>query len=129
MKNRFAWLGVATLTALFASSTAWAGDPLKPYVVLMVDTSGSMNSATGSGPPSCGGSDTRLNHARCAINRIVNSYGDMVFALGRFRMTNSGTYSSSCTADCSSSGIYCGSCDCNDRVENCGLDSDCTAAL
>ncbi|MGE0548340.1 MAG: MopE-related protein [Kofleriaceae bacterium] len=129
MKNRFAWLGVATLTALFASSTARADEPLKPYVVLMVDTSGSMNSATGSGPPSCGGSDTRLNHARCAINRIVNSYGDMVFALGRFRMTNAGTYVNSCTADCSSSGIYCGSCDCNDRTEDCSSDSDCTAAL
>ena len=90
MNTRFAWLGVAALTMLFATSNAWAGDPLKPYVVLVLDTSGSMGQATGSGPPSCGGTDTKLNHARCAIDRIVNSYGDMVFALGRFRMTMSG---------------------------------------
>jgi len=90
MNTRFAWLGVATLTMLFATSNAWAGDPLKPYVVLVLDTSGSMAGATGSGPPSCGGIDTKLDHARCAIDRIVNSYGDMVFALGRFRMTMSG---------------------------------------
>ncbi|MBA3396234.1 MAG: hypothetical protein H0T89_26625 [Deltaproteobacteria bacterium] len=78
------------------SSTAHAGDPLKPYVVLALDTSGSMNIATGSGPPSCGGPDTRINHARCAINRIVNSYGDIVFGLGRFRMAMGGTFPS-CT--------------------------------
>ena len=93
-----AWLAAATL-AIFtiASVTRASGEPLKPYVVLALDTSGSMNMATGVGPPSCGGADTRLNHARCAINNIVNSYGDMVFALGRFRMTMSGTYPS-CTS-------------------------------
>src|SRR6476659_9474669 len=91
MNTRFAWLGVAALVSTFATSNAWAGDPLKPYVVLVLDTSGSMAEVTGSGPPSCGGADTKMNHARCAINRIVNSYGDMVFALGRFRMTAGGT--------------------------------------
>src|SRR5512147_395194 len=93
-----AWSTLATL-AIFAiaPTEARAGDPLKPYVVLALDTSGSMGNSTGSGPPSCGGADTRLNHARCAINRIVNSYGDMVFALGRFRMADSGTYPS-CTS-------------------------------
>jgi MYXO-CTERM domain-containing protein len=67
---------------------------------MMLDTSGSMTDSTSSGPPSCGGRDNRLNHARCAINRIVNSYGDMVFALGRFRMSSgtNGTFSS-CDAD------------------------------
>src|SRR6476659_10238969 len=89
MRMLRAWLGVATLFVL--TSTANAQDVLKPYVVLMLDTSGSMNSVTNAGPPTCGGRDNRLNHARCAINRIVNSYGDMVFALGRFRMTAGGT--------------------------------------
>ena len=86
-----AWLLVAALVTV-AAPEARAGDPLKPYVVLALDTSGSMLSATGAGPPSCGGTDSRLGHARCAINNIVNSYGDMVFALGRFRMTMGGTF-------------------------------------
>jgi len=49
-------------------------------------------STTGAGSPSCGGPDTRLNHAKCAINKIVNSYGDMTFALARYpRQTMDGT--------------------------------------
>ncbi|HEU0035350.1 MAG TPA: MopE-related protein [Kofleriaceae bacterium] len=94
MKTFIAWLGAATLAVV--ATPARAGEPLKPYVVLAVDTSGSMNESTGAGAPSCGGSDTKLNHARCAINRIVNSYGDMVFGLGRFRMQMGGTFPS-CT--------------------------------
>jgi len=67
-----------------------ANDVLKPYVVMILDTSGSMAEATGSGPTTCGKPDLKLNHAVCAINSIVNSYGEMVFALGRFRETTSG---------------------------------------
>jgi len=91
MRKLFAWLGIAALAVIASPESARAGEPLKPYVVFVLDTSGSMRIATGSGPPSCGGTDTRLNHARCAIRRIVNSYGDMVFALGRFRMNDNGT--------------------------------------
>jgi len=138
MRNAHAWLGVAMVVGLW-SSTTHAGEPLKPYVVLILDTSGSMDASTGSGPPSCGGSDTRLEHATCAINRIVNSYGDMVFALGRFRETTSGTFTNSCDANgdingnagntfptpsggdqCSTQGVYCGDCD-----ENLGLGDTC----
>lgn len=120
------------LMVAFASTPAraQASEPLKPYVVLILDTSGSMDVATGSGPTSCGTSDIRFNHATCAINKIVNSYGDMVFALGRFRETTSGTFSTSCDANgdldgnvgqdfpvpsggdqCSTQGAYCGNCD------------------
>ncbi len=91
-----AWPTMAAL-AIFAiapATDARADEPLKPYVVLALDTSGSMGTSTGSGPPSCGGPDTRLNHATCAINNIVNSYGDMLFALSRFRTVTSGTYPS-----------------------------------
>lgn len=80
-----AWLSLGCLLSL--SRVAYAGEPLKPYVLMVVDTSGSMDSATSAGPPSCGGADTRLNHAKCAINKLSNSYGDMVLALGRFRHT------------------------------------------
>src|SRR4051812_49427943 len=91
MRNLVAWLGAAALVILaFAHSASAANDPLKPYVVMMLDTSGSMDDPTGSGPPTCGGTDSKLNHARCAINKIANSYGDMVFALGRFRETGAG---------------------------------------
>src|SRR5688572_25214465 len=101
------WLWVTTI--LLSVSTAHAEDILKPYVVMMLDTSGSMvsgtGSVTGSGPPSCGGIDNRLNHARCAINRIVNSYGDMVFALGRFRSTMSGTVGAGQSCDANGNGF------------------------
>src|SRR5262245_46003979 len=93
MQKLLAWLGLATL--VLVPSQANAGDPLKPYVVLALDTSGSMNQATGSGPPSCGGPDTKLNHARCAITKIVQSYGEIVFGLGRFRTVMGGTTTAS----------------------------------
>lgn len=85
-----AWLTAVTL--LVAVSAASAGnEAAKPYVVLVLDTSESMLIPTGSGSTSCGTPDNRLNHAVCAINDIVQSYTDMVFALGRFRETSSGT--------------------------------------
>ena len=82
----------ASLTTLallgFLSLRAEAGDPVKPYVLLELDTSSSMQAATGFGPPSCPGStDSRLGHAKCAINNIANSFGDMVLGLVRFRQS------------------------------------------
>jgi hypothetical protein len=100
MSFAFARLGAAALVVLAASGPASAQSGLKPYVVLVLDTSGSMGNSTGAGPTSCGFSDTRLNHARCAIGQIANSVGDMVFSLGMFRMNVSGTYTTSCTANC-----------------------------
>ncbi len=93
MRKLFAWLGVATLAVVCSAriATAAPNDPLKPYITMILDTSGSMDTSTGSGPPSCGGEDTRLDHARCAINKIINSFGDIVFALGRFRQVMGGT--------------------------------------
>ena len=92
------------LIPLIQLPTAHAGDPLKPYVVFILDSSGSMGTVTNAGPTSCGTSDTRLNHAKCAINKISNSYGDMVLALGRFKQTPTGTFATSCTADCAVTG-------------------------
>src|SRR5512138_928015 len=92
--RKLAWLGAATIAVLAHAERrveAAPNAPLKPFIVLDLDTSGSMGAATGSGPPSCGGPDTKLNHARCAITNIINSYGDIVFALARFRMTMGGT--------------------------------------
>src|SRR5258708_854125 len=89
MKKLLAWLGLATLVVL--PSSADAGDPLKPYVVLALDTSGSMANPTGTGSPSCGGPDTQLNHARRAVTQIVAGYGGNVFGPGRFRTVMGGT--------------------------------------
>ncbi len=129
MRKHLGVLAVAAFVSVLARP-AYAGDPLKPFVVLILDTSGSMAQSTGSGAPSCGGTDTRLNHAKCAINNIVNSFGDMEFALGRFRETTNGTFTNSCDANldsdgnpgisfpvpsggdqCSTQGVYCGDCD------------------
>src|SRR6185312_8949666 len=107
MRRLFAWLGAASLVVLWSVSThAAPGSALKPYVVLILDTSGSMADPTNSGPPSCGGTDTKLNHARCAINNIVNSYGDIVFAFAKFHMTGSGS-ATNCPANCSLSQDAC----------------------
>ena len=93
MRGHLAWRGVATLFLLGALvRPSHAGDPLKPYVFLIVDTSSSMTAATNAGPPSCPGSvDTRIDHAKCAINRIASSFGDMVLGVARFRETTTDT--------------------------------------
>src|SRR3954466_7295661 len=120
MRKLLAWFGVTTLCVLTSTVQA-QNDVLKPYVVLILDTSGSMATATGSGPTSCGRQDQRINHAVCAINNIVNSYGDMVFSLARFRETtsgSSGTTQVTCDSNgdqdgggndvCGTRGTYCG---------------------
>jgi hypothetical protein len=124
MRKVFAWLGVAALLVLWSvSADAGSGNVLKPYVVLILDTSGSMvgsayGNPTGFGPPSCGGVDNKLNHAKCAIYNIANSYGDIDIALARFRnvtsgTTTSGTFPSGCCAggpdgaSCGGSSISC----------------------
>src|SRR5678816_847555 len=100
---------IAAACVVLATSVASAG-VLKPYVVLMLDTSGSMSSSTGAGAPSCGGMDNRLNHARCAINRTIANKTDMVFALGRFRSTSAGSYSTSCDANGNADGAGADQC-------------------
>ena len=102
MRKVLAWLGAATLYVLMSVRADAANDVLKPYVVLILDTSDSMLITTGSGPTSCGKPDNRLNHAVCAINSIVNSYGDMVFALGRYREFTSSTSGTPGTQICDS---------------------------
>src|SRR5437868_1659192 len=100
MRKLLARLGVAALVILSVVSfrrAEAANDVLKPFVVMILDTSGSMTGATGSGPPSCGGTDRKLDHARCAIDNIVNSFGDIVFAFARFRMIAGGTFNGNCT--------------------------------
>ncbi len=95
------------------------GEPVKPYVFLVVDTSGSMDTTTNQGPPSCGGVDQRIDHAKCAIYNVAAAYGDMVLGLGRFRETTTDT---DCSNGCSMSGIDCSAC-------NTGTGASCTTAM
>ncbi len=152
MRKVYAWLGAATLFMLMSRAEA-ANDVLKPYVVMILDTSGSMAATTGSGPTSCGKRDTRLNHAVCAINSIVNSYGEIVFSLGRFRESTNGTVGAGqqCDANgdqegnfgngtngtlpipsggdvCNTQGPYCGDCDpSTGSLKACSAGSPCTS--
>jgi len=66
-----------------------------------------MFSETGAGPPSCGGDDTRFDHAKCALTHIVENYGDTVIALARFREDITTT---ACESDCARS-VQCADCD------------------
>ncbi len=112
-------LGIVALVGLDHRPASAQGEPVKPYVFLIVDTSGSMDASTGQGPPSCGGIDQRLDHAKCAIYNVAASYGDMVLGLGRFRLSTTDT---NCANGCSMSGIECGSC-------NNSTGSGCTATM
>jgi len=115
-------VGLALLLSFAYSvpaARAQTSEPLKPYIVLIVDVSGSMAGATGSGPPSCGGEDTRLDHAKCAISNLTNAYGDIVLALARFREDSTDT---NCGDGCALTGIDCSAC-------NEGTGAGCTAAM
>jgi len=98
MGRLLAWLGIAMLSLVVGARAAEAQGTLKPFMLFIVDNSGSMNGNTGFGPASCAGSgNTRMDHAKCAVQNIANSYGDMVMALARFRITTAGT---ACTDGC-----------------------------
>src|SRR4051794_2655884 len=55
--------------------------PSKPYFMIVVDTSGSMNSAVGT-PNSCGYKvydsprGGRIDHARCAVKKTVQAFSE-----------------------------------------------------
>ena len=96
MRKVLARLGTAALLLVCSLASADTGTALKPYVTLILDTSGSMvgsssGNPTGFGATSCGTSDTKLNHAKCAIYKVANSYGDIVFSLSRFRTVMGGS--------------------------------------
>ncbi len=117
------WCPLVVLCVLGTPATAVAqGEPVKPYIVFIVDNSGSMTASTGFGPPSCpGAADNRMDHAKCAIQNIANSYGDMVVALARFRMTSADTNCGDGCGDLSSTNCE----PCSGTVG----DPDCTPAL
>lgn len=92
----------------FCSPEAQAQEQIKPYVLVIFDISGSMSGATGNGPSSCGGADTRIDHAKCAIQQVVDAHADIQFGMGRFRSTPNA--SDNCAACEGNTAINCSSC-------------------
>lgn len=54
------------------------GPPSKPYVMTILDTSGSMSNHTGPELNSCGQISTRSNDLRCAMNQVFPAYAPTV---------------------------------------------------
>src|SRR5690242_5277816 len=72
------------LIAAFGSFTsqAHAQTQVKPWFLIVFDTSGSMDEAAA--PNSCGYPATKMGAARCAILNIIDSAGDAEFGLIQF---------------------------------------------
>jgi hypothetical protein len=101
-----------TASGWSAGASAQAQVQVKPWFLIIVDTSGSMadtctngatndptcNNCTGctNSFNSCGLRHTRINDAKCALKNILNSTGDAEFALMQFRHP--------CVANCASQG-------------------------
>jgi len=113
----------AALTLPLAFS-ARAQDSVKPYFMVIVDNSGSMDNSTGGGSNSCGQPQTRMSDAKCVLQQIVDGYGDVVFGLERYMDDCTGTCSSGCdtTCGCNCSHLTCNGC--NDNGGGCPANGD-----
>jgi hypothetical protein len=68
-----------------------ASAQIKPYVLLVFDTSGSMTDAIGTND-SCGYTgSTKMSAAKCAVSKIVDAAGDVDFGLMQFSKGSSNT--------------------------------------
>ncbi len=96
---------------------------IKPYMMMILDNSGSMDQRISAGTNSCGRERTRMSDAKCALTNLVASNGDVVFGLERYKETCTGSCTGTCPADCGTGGAAtcpstCNSCTCN--YLNCG---------
>ncbi len=65
------------------------GEPVKPYLLFIMDTSGSMTWAVNDNSlNSCNNTNVRLDHAKCAFQRITNGFGELILGLGKFRQSS-----------------------------------------
>jgi hypothetical protein len=78
---------VALLVSV-APSMAAAQTVVNPYFLFLMDSSGSMGEATtcpaGRTTNTCGAPCTKINDAKCALQRVVAGVGDATFGLGQF---------------------------------------------
>jgi MYXO-CTERM domain-containing protein len=95
-------LACALLSSLFIAGSAAAQTQVKPYFLVVFDTSGSMDSdvrTPTNSANSCGygGADpSKMEEAKCALGKLVNATGDADFGLMQFAQTWNGT--GSCSA-------------------------------
>ena len=77
--KRLASSGLPTAVALFCVLCAPAGasaQQVKPYFLVVFDTSGSMGEAT-TGAPSCPGyASTKMDTAKCVLHKLLSATGD-----------------------------------------------------
>jgi len=76
-------LAVALVGALATGHASAQAVQVKPWFLLIVDTSGSMDGSD-VGTNSCGYTSNRMGAARCAIRNILDSTGDAEFGLMQF---------------------------------------------
>ncbi len=90
------WVPVAAVIVAIGVADARAQTSVKPYMHVVVDTSGSMAATVTN---SCGQPNTRLNAAKCVLADLVNAYGDVQFGLSQFKMKCAISYPSDGSVD------------------------------
>jgi hypothetical protein len=107
MTNYIRWLAQTAIisTTLISAGTSRAQEvQVKPWFLIIADTSTSMTeTGTINKDNSCGFTNlrTKLSHAKCAINRLVNGVGDATFGLMQFYQNASCTGASGTCASAS----------------------------
>ena len=81
-----------------ADPSKWPA-PARPYFMLVVDSSGSMNSAV-TGTNSCSYPASRMGHAKCAVKNTVRAFSEVSFGLAQYAGYMTGC-SSTCYTGCS----------------------------
>ena len=76
--------------------------PAQPYFMLVLDSSGSMDTDVSGAAPSCAGyPDNRSGHARCAVYNTIQAFSGLVnFGLATFATVLEGCTGSSCYSGC-----------------------------
>jgi hypothetical protein len=104
-------LAGASLVAAAEPATCLSNDPSvwpapsKPYFMVILDNSGSMSGAVGGAAPSCGYENTRIGHARCALQQTIQAFsGEVNFGLATYAWQLACPAGNYTCANCSGSG-------------------------
>ncbi len=90
MRPRHA-LVCAILTWGMAATAGAQGTAVRPYFLLIVDTSGSMGDNVTPAPTCPGYPSTKLGSAKCALTKIIEATGDADFGLMQFSKASNNT--------------------------------------
>ena len=101
-------LGLAATAAVFSAASrssaqnCYSSDPkdwppaARPYFMIVVDSSGSMNQPVGSAPSCSGYPDTRIGHAKCAVRKTITAFSEVNFGLSQFATVLADCQGTSC---------------------------------